>query len=394
MAPGRKWLFVAYAVGELGVPVGGDVRRHLVPVRLPRAEAEDPQPDAGGRVAGVDVRLAGVQGRQKHPPTGAVAGHESRDACTSPCRRGGVLLAVFFLPLPVSRVRDTGLVALDPGHAEAVLLPEPARLTSLDVLAGQAVRKGEVLARFTSEELKVERDRASASGRPRADGRVSKSTVADPSLDTDQAQKYRRQQTEAEAEAATYSTRRAVRRPAGPAPGDPRPPRRVRDDGAADRRGRQAVRPRVLGVAAVLHGRRPDPAGRQGAGQPAGLPGAQGGPAGMLKGRRAASGLRPLPRPERPGVPRRGPVPARAERPDGAAAADPAGRRAAGGEAVGGSERAGPAGAGVPGRRGDGRPGRGDEAGGFAIVKIHRKWRSAAWWVGRTIANALDIGLY
>ena len=32
--------------------------------------------------------------------------------------------------------------------------------------------------------------------------------------------------------------------------------------------------------------------------------------------------------------------------------------------------------------------------GGFAIVKIHLKWRSAAWWVGRTIANALDIGLY
>ena len=32
--------------------------------------------------------------------------------------------------------------------------------------------------------------------------------------------------------------------------------------------------------------------------------------------------------------------------------------------------------------------------GGFAVVKIHTKWRSAAWWVGRTIANALDIGLY
>jgi putative peptide zinc metalloprotease protein len=32
--------------------------------------------------------------------------------------------------------------------------------------------------------------------------------------------------------------------------------------------------------------------------------------------------------------------------------------------------------------------------GQLAVVKIHTKWRSAAWWVGRTLANALDLGLY
>jgi len=34
------------------------------------------------------------------------------------------------------------------------------------------------------------------------------------------------------------------------------------------------------------------------------------------------------------------------------------------------------------------------DPGQLASVKIHTKWRSAAWWVGRAIANAVDIGFY
>jgi putative peptide zinc metalloprotease protein len=34
------------------------------------------------------------------------------------------------------------------------------------------------------------------------------------------------------------------------------------------------------------------------------------------------------------------------------------------------------------------------DPGQLAAVKIHTKWRSAAWWIGRTLSNALDIGLY
>ena len=34
------------------------------------------------------------------------------------------------------------------------------------------------------------------------------------------------------------------------------------------------------------------------------------------------------------------------------------------------------------------------DPGQLASVKIHAKWRSAAWWVGKTIANSLDIGFY
>ena len=32
--------------------------------------------------------------------------------------------------------------------------------------------------------------------------------------------------------------------------------------------------------------------------------------------------------------------------------------------------------------------------GQLAVVKVHAKWRSSAWWVGQTLANALDIGLF
>jgi putative peptide zinc metalloprotease protein len=32
--------------------------------------------------------------------------------------------------------------------------------------------------------------------------------------------------------------------------------------------------------------------------------------------------------------------------------------------------------------------------GQLGSMKIHTKWRSGAWWVGRALANALDIGLY
>ena len=34
------------------------------------------------------------------------------------------------------------------------------------------------------------------------------------------------------------------------------------------------------------------------------------------------------------------------------------------------------------------------DPGQLAVVKIHAKWRSGAWWVGRAIANALDWGFY
>jgi putative peptide zinc metalloprotease protein len=69
-----------------------------------------------------------------------------------------VLVGFFFLPLPVSRVHETGLVSLNPAYAEAILLPEPARMLELEAVGrpGREVRQNEVLARFSSEALEVE----------------------------------------------------------------------------------------------------------------------------------------------------------------------------------------------------------------------------------------------
>jgi putative peptide zinc metalloprotease protein len=74
-----------------------------------------------------------------------------------------VILAFFFLPLPVSRVHETGLVAVDPEALVGVMLPEPARMVVLsDVGPGQSVRQGESLGLFKSEALEVELARARA----------------------------------------------------------------------------------------------------------------------------------------------------------------------------------------------------------------------------------------
>jgi putative peptide zinc metalloprotease protein len=74
-----------------------------------------------------------------------------------------LLIAFFLLPLPVSRVHETGLIAVDPDALEGVMLPEPGRLKALsDVGPGQAVQRGQSLAEFKSEALEVKLSRALA----------------------------------------------------------------------------------------------------------------------------------------------------------------------------------------------------------------------------------------
>jgi len=65
----------------------------------------------------------------------------------------GLLAVACLVPLPVSRVREVGLVTVDPGHSDPVVLAEPATLTSLHVQEGQVVKQGQLLARFSSREL-------------------------------------------------------------------------------------------------------------------------------------------------------------------------------------------------------------------------------------------------
>jgi putative peptide zinc metalloprotease protein len=74
----------------------------------------------------------------------------------------GLVLAFFLLPLPVSRVHETGVVVVDPQYAEAVLLPDQGRLTVIETGPAQYVRKNQPLARFKNEQLEFERAKALA----------------------------------------------------------------------------------------------------------------------------------------------------------------------------------------------------------------------------------------
>ncbi len=68
----------------------------------------------------------------------------------------GLVAAFFLLPLPISRVRDTGLVSIHPDFGVSVGLSEPAYLDKLEVDEGQTVVRGQVLARFISQPLSEE----------------------------------------------------------------------------------------------------------------------------------------------------------------------------------------------------------------------------------------------
>jgi putative peptide zinc metalloprotease protein len=68
----------------------------------------------------------------------------------------GFVAAFFLLPLPFSRVREVGLIEVDPTSLEVVMLPEPACLTALKVRSGESVEKGTLLGHFESVQLKLE----------------------------------------------------------------------------------------------------------------------------------------------------------------------------------------------------------------------------------------------
>src|SRR5262245_34252487 len=71
----------------------------------------------------------------------------------------GILLAFFALPLPVSRVRETGVVQVSEGHWADARVHESAMLMEVYVRDGQYVTKGTDLARFHSAQLEFDRQK-------------------------------------------------------------------------------------------------------------------------------------------------------------------------------------------------------------------------------------------
>lgn len=306
------------------------------------------------------------------------------------------LVGFFFLPLPVSRVHETGLVVINPAYAEAVLLPEPARMIELNPKgrSGQDVRTGDVLAEFDSPQLDVElKDRLNMRQAQEQAYLALKRAVSEnrTKVDEDTLREYERQSKEAEQkarEAGDYVRllqERKSRLTKLPAPRDgivATAPKRE-DVGKLFDRGytesqpvfvigdptklviRVPVTPQQfrilkedlpargeLDVSIYVQGR----SDRQFSGKVRRLP-------------EQNAATVPLQLTQRGG----GPLAVKPSQ-------DPNVLQPLTQTYLVEVEISDPDSAVKPGQ--------------LAVVKIHARWRSAAWWVGQTLANALDIGFY
>jgi putative peptide zinc metalloprotease protein len=70
-----------------------------------------------------------------------------------------VILAFFLVPLPiVSRVRQVGLVQVQPQHIVAVHVQVPGKLEKINVKEGQLVSKGTILAEFSNQDMRFQEE--------------------------------------------------------------------------------------------------------------------------------------------------------------------------------------------------------------------------------------------
>ena len=111
---------------------------------------------AGRRRPRVDGRLAAVSAVQGPAQAREIAGHEAEKRHDlEPASLAAVVAVFFFVPLPISRVRQVGLVQIDPPAIHKVTLTDDAILTALHVENGQQVEAGKLLAEFRSPKLEV-----------------------------------------------------------------------------------------------------------------------------------------------------------------------------------------------------------------------------------------------
>jgi putative peptide zinc metalloprotease protein len=73
-----------------------------------------------------------------------------------------LLFVVFFIPLPLTRIRERGYVEVQPTEITQVSVEESADLKVVRVYEGQFVKKGMILAEFSSPELESKRDQAAS----------------------------------------------------------------------------------------------------------------------------------------------------------------------------------------------------------------------------------------
>jgi len=73
-----------------------------------------------------------------------------------------LLLVVFLVPVPISRIKETGLVQVHPMYIAQVHVEVPGQLKKLYVYEGQAVQKEQILAEFASPDLESRRVQATS----------------------------------------------------------------------------------------------------------------------------------------------------------------------------------------------------------------------------------------
>jgi putative peptide zinc metalloprotease protein len=154
MARGRRLMFVAYAVASYAY-------RWLVTVGILWFLYTFLKPYKLGAL-GVLLAGAAIASMIGWPLYGLVRNCQQRGGLPSMKPRrllvstgvcGAVVLALWLVPLPVSRIRQSALIQVQPEALEKVFLPAPAILERLYVRDGQRVQENDILAEFRSLEL-------------------------------------------------------------------------------------------------------------------------------------------------------------------------------------------------------------------------------------------------
>jgi putative peptide zinc metalloprotease protein len=70
-----------------------------------------------------------------------------------------ILFVICFVPMPVTRIREPGIVQVQPTSIAHVTVEVPGILKAIHVKEGQAVNKGKILAEFTNLELEKQREK-------------------------------------------------------------------------------------------------------------------------------------------------------------------------------------------------------------------------------------------
>ncbi|OWK34449.1 site-2 protease family protein [Fimbriiglobus ruber] len=153
MAPGRKLLFVSYAIGSY-------IYRWVVTFSVIWFLSDFLGPKL--KILSQMLALVSLASMFIWPAykviknlrqRGRLPDMKSKRVYATVAVLAGLVAAFLALPLPISRVRDVGLVSVDPEHGDPVGLADPASLLSRHLEEGERVKKGQPIADFISREM-------------------------------------------------------------------------------------------------------------------------------------------------------------------------------------------------------------------------------------------------